>query len=97
MSAVAGHRRKGLRAAAPPPRGIGSRPPVSPTLTEPQREVLDALRAIGEPVPAAALLPLTGLTVTVVRRALADLRTLRLVSADRLRTSGGGNVWSATP
>lgn len=98
MTTVGGKRRRRALtniplAVAPRSTGRTRRQPVSPDLTATQREVLDALRSVGEPVAGSALRPLTGLDTYVVRRALADLRELRLASADQ---RAGVNMWSAT-
>lgn len=75
--------------------GIQTRAPISAELTACQRYVLGATCFLGV-APAADLATVTGLSVHVVRRALADLRELRLVVAERQRGTGTGNVWRAT-
>ncbi len=93
----------GRRRAAmgPPPvcvrtvQGARRRVPASPDLPPLQRRILATLR-LRHPGTANASDLAGDLAVTVweVRRALADLRELRLVSTDR-QPGTSGNVWSA--
>lgn len=64
-------------------------------LSDKQRTVLAALHAQDEPVGAAELAEELDMSTGEVRRALGNLRELRLVSAERRRGPERGNVWSA--
>ncbi len=66
-------------------------------LTAVQREALAALHLLTEPVRAKALAQIIGVSVPVVRRALADLRELGLAAPEvTAGRAGDGNFWSAT-
>ncbi len=76
--------------------GIALRAPVSTDLTPTQQRVLGAVCYLRS-APASDIALAADLTVHVVRRALGDLRELRLVSAERGYGRAAGNVWTAAP